>query len=125
MLPYCSFLQDDKVVGWCNANDKQAYGCDVWLDESDAGRKIKSIVCFNIAPAMRRQGIASMLLKKVCDDAKAENYDYVEVYPFNCPDGESRDYHGPFGMYEKQGFVVHKKLEHTSVCRKYFTTAIP
>ena len=113
-------MQGNEVVGWCNTNDKQAYACDVRQYNSDKADKIKSIVCFNIALAMRRCGIASMLLEKICVDAAADGYDYIEAYPFNMGDKENRDYHGPRSIYEKNGFVIHEELDGYAVVRKYF-----
>jgi len=110
-------MQNDEVIGWCNANDKQAYACDVHKYDLDEDNKVKSVVCFNIAPTMRRHGIASMLLEKVCEDAAAEGYDYIEAYPFSI--SEHRDYHGPLSLYEKNGFTVHEVLDGITVVRKY------
>lgn len=60
------------------------------------------MVCFCISPAARGQGVASALLERVCADAAAEGYDYVEAYPFHHDDNNA--YHGPLSMYEKAGF---------------------
>jgi GNAT superfamily N-acetyltransferase len=116
-------LQDGKIIGWCNANDKQAYTSDMRHEDSDRGKKIKSVVCFNIAPEKRRQGIASMLLDMVCQEAAAEGYEYIEAYPFNSGDSQNRDYHGPSGLYEKHGFIVCDTLESCTVVRKYLKKA--
>lgn len=66
-----------KVVGWCNANDKSKYNTvlNSFFDKKEKDRKIKSIVCFCIAPKMRRKGIAAKLLEKVCEDTAKEGYE--------------------------------------------------
>lgn len=103
-LAYCG----DKVVGWCNANDKQIYDSvmlrytDVNWSNFDKSKKIKSIVCFCISPDLRGRGIASRLLERICLDASCDGYEYIEAYPFNH--GENNDYHGSKSMYEKNGF---------------------
>lgn len=111
---------DDNVsIGWCNANDKSNYvrvgefNLDDITDENeniahmteDGSEKIKSIVCFEIAPAYRGKGIATALLNRVCDDAAKDGYDKVEVYPVIHTAYEPLDFTGPIHLYEKAGFV--------------------
>ena len=115
---------DGKVVGWCNANDKKNYAAlkynvnaKLWTD--DAGKKVKSVVCFLVAPDMRRNGIATKLLERVCADAGAEGYDFIEGYP---PSGRCDMYaahHGTVKLFEKFGFVKHAKHRRNCVMRKY------
>ena len=110
---------DGKVVGWCNANDKHVYdsvNIDLSWEDSEKGKKIKSIVCFCISPDLRGGGIASQLLEKVCLDAAVDGYEYVEAYPFN--DGKNNDYHGSKSMYEKKGFTVYGNIKYCTVVRK-------
>ena len=114
-LTYC----DGKVVGWCNANAKQTYrnvNFDLSSDEALKRMKIKSVVCFCIAPDFRGKGIASELLKQVCSDAAEEGFDCVEAYPFR---GDAhKAYHGPRSMYEKNGFVKIDEVGECVVLRK-------
>ncbi len=107
------------VIGWCNANDKKNYvrvgefNLDDIPDETenpvsilkDDAQKIKSIVCFEIAPSYRGKGIATALLNRVCSDAAADGYDKVEVYPAIRDTYEPLDFTGPIHLYEKAGFV--------------------
>jgi ribosomal protein S18 acetylase RimI-like enzyme len=91
---------DGKVAGWCNANDKHVYNSvniDLSWEDSEKGKKIKSIVCFCISPDLRGRGIASRLLEKVCSDAAGDGYEYIEAYPFSH--GENNNYHGSKSMY--------------------------
>ncbi len=115
---YLAYDQD-KVVGWCNANDKSAYD-NVnfnFKDEApDHGERIKSVVCFSIAPDYRGMGIATQLLEHVCAMAKGEGYEIVEAYPF--AHNENHAYHGPTTMYEKAGFVPCEKIDGCVVYRK-------
>jgi len=113
---------EGEVVGWCNVNDKTNYekltAFKECATDDDQIKKIKSIMCFSIAPNMRRKGVATALLKRICDDAVAEQYDIIEVYPYN---GEPSELHfsGPVTMYEKQGFTVFLELNPVSIMRKY------
>ncbi len=104
----------ENAVGWCNANDKRAY---VRVGEFDPSRdaqpipsaggeqSILSVVCFEIAPDRRGQGIASALLARVCEDAERDGYDVVEAYPLLRDSREPLDFTGPLHLYEKAGFV--------------------
>ena len=121
---YLAFL-DGSVVGWCNANDKANFDGfskekrpEIW-ENVDCAEKVKSIVCYNIAPDMRRKGIASQLLERVCADAAAEGYTYVEAYPGTGKSEIHRNYHGPYELYEKCGFSLYKDLESEAIVRKY------
>jgi GNAT superfamily N-acetyltransferase len=81
--------------------------------------KVKAIVCYTIAPRMRQKGIATQLLQRVCEEAAAEGYTYVEAYPGTGNENIHRNYHGPYSLYEKIGFSLHKELEDLSIVRKY------
>lgn len=114
---------DGVVMGWCNANDKSAYETlsreqrpDLWEDDS---RKIKSVTCFTIAPEMRRKGLSTAMLKRVCEDAAEDGYKIVEAYPRKRFPEMNKNYHGPYPLYEKAGFEIYKELEKESIVRKY------
>lgn len=112
---------DKNVIGWCNTNDKSAYdnvNFALPMEESEKSKKVKSIVCFCIAPEYRDKGVATELLERICSDAKNEGYDYVESYPFIHDANKS--YHGPQSMYEKNGFIEHKKINGCTIFRKIF-----
>ena len=82
--------------------DEEATNC--------SGRgQVKAIVCFEIAPDYRGKGIASMLLERVCEDAKAEGFKYVEAYPVKDGGYMGMAFTGPMHMYEKAGFVYRGK----------------
>ena len=121
--------KNNQVIGWCNANNKINYDalrCDVLHGErtelwnnADNDIKIKSIVCFLIAPIMRRQGVATQFLERVCEDAKKEGYECVEGYPLNESTDEYANHHGPIALYYKFNFCEYKKFEYDSIMRKY------
>ncbi len=112
---------DGKVAGWCNAGDRSGYkrllaDKNLWTDAEDT--KVKAVVCFIIASEFRRQGIATLLLKKVLQDAGAEGFTYVEAYPSKGNLDCFLHYHGYPSMYEKNGFVPYKKLDDYCIVRK-------
>ena len=111
-------------VGWCNANTRndclrccswRMFMKDVPVDETE---KVKSIFCFVIAPQMQRQGIASQLLERVIQDAKADDFDVIEAYPNICFSSTAADFMGPAAMYEKQGFDVIRRIDQKFIMRK-------
>ncbi len=119
-----------EAVGWCNANDRERYVRtgefsldDVPEDEPlsyQAGGigRVKSIVCFEIAPGYRGKGIASALLRRVCADAARDGYDAVEAYPVLRERREPLDFTGPVGLYEKADFVCVDRRGKTLVMQK-------
>lgn len=115
--------RNDTAVGWCNANDKTGFRRlverrELW-DDADYDAKAKAVVCFITAPNMRGRGIATKLLDRVCKDAAADGYEYIEAYPRRGEADIFINHHGPYALYEKFGFALHKDTEHDSVVRKY------
>jgi len=110
---------DEKVVGWCNANTKSdCLNCTSWLrfktlvniTESTPEIKVKSIFCFVIAPDMKRKGIATQFLERVCQDAANDGFDYVEAYPDQQFTNTFNANMGPLALYIKSGFVIHQEV---------------
>lgn len=81
--------------------------------------KVKSVFCFVIPPDMQRKGIATRLLERVCEDAKAEEFDCVESYPKKEFINVARNFMGPAKMYEKLGFSVVDEMNGEFVMRKW------
>lgn len=101
---------NDRIIGWCNANTKsECLNCVSWryfmqdvpLDSS----RTKSVFCFVIAPDMQRKGIATKLLEHVLEDARAEGFAHVEAYPNKEFTSIAADFMGPASMYEQHGFI--------------------
>lgn len=121
--------EDGTVAGWCNANDQQEYirvGSfepwsrkeeDYYISPGERG-KIKSVVCFEIAPDCRGRGIAKALLQRVCEDAEAEGYAFVEGYAQETEASSELDFTGPADMYRKAGFEEVRRWGKTIVMRK-------
>ena len=115
---------DGKVAGWCNANDKKNYAAlkynvkpEPW--EANEDKKVKSVVCFLVAPELRGKGIATKLLERVCADAGADGYDFIEGYP---PSGRCDMYaahHGTVKLFERFGFAKYAKYGRNTIMRKY------
>ena len=114
---------DGLLVGWCNANDKATYArfdfdeeMSDFIRRSGDGR-IKSVLCFCVAPSYRGKGIAAALLEKVLRDAKKRGYTAVEGYPRLHEKCEPFDFTGPFHLWEKMRFVKVAEKGNVSIMR--------
>lgn len=102
---------DNEMVGFCNADLKDRYfrlsrehNADSWNDVT-AEDQILAIVCFIVAPDMRRKGVAKALLSYACQYAAGHGYDYVEGYP-SAGAFTPRDCGGSVSMYTDAGFDI-------------------
>jgi GNAT superfamily N-acetyltransferase len=103
---YLAYDDEGEVQGWVNANRKSAY--PRFRDEADAA-DTRMVVCFVIHPERRGRGIATALLHRVVEDARAEGYAAVEGRPSLRAKSAASNYHGPATVYERVGFVLGKK----------------
>ncbi|MBR6381456.1 MAG: GNAT family N-acetyltransferase [Lachnospiraceae bacterium] len=120
------------AIGWCNANDRMSYyrtgefdlhtapENEAYTNCSGPG-EVKAIVCFEIAPDYRGKGIASQLLGRVCEDAKADGYRYVEAYPVKDGGYLGMAFTGPMHLYEKAGFELFEQNDDVYTVRKQLT----
>jgi len=122
-LAYCN----NEIVGWCNANTKSdCLKCASWrrfmdyvpLEQSNIDVRVQSIFCYVIVPEMKRKGIATLLLERVCKDAAQDGFDFVEVYPYKESSYQSSNFGGHFEMYQKNGFTVYHEAGQGLVMRK-------
>jgi ribosomal protein S18 acetylase RimI-like enzyme len=114
--------EDGRPVGWCNANRKERYvllakAGELWDPGEEAGRTL-SVVCFVIAPAHRRRGIARQLLTAACAAAGAQGLERVEAYPRKNARTAAQHCHGPLELYRAQGFIAHRELPDYWIVRK-------
>ena len=109
----------DKSIGWCNAADIESYAGFVpaFARKITCG-KTMSIVCFEIAPQYRGMGIASAFIDRVCADAKSKGYVAVEGYAILSDQRNDYDFHGPYRLYQKAGFIEVAKKKGQAVMRK-------
>jgi GNAT superfamily N-acetyltransferase len=98
-----------EVAGWCGFGPRQRLPR---LERSRTIPKVDdepvwSVLCFNVRPGFRRQGVAAALLEGVVDYARRSGAPGVEAYPVD-PDGGRVDvsfgYVGVTPMFEKLGF---------------------
>lgn len=116
---------DGIPIGWCNANDKSAFrrfdfDAEItdFIRKSGSG-KIKTVVCFVIAPEYRGKGVATALLERVIADAQADGYTAVEGYPrLQYNNREPFGYNGTMRLYEKCGFINAAQQGNVVIMRK-------
>lgn len=116
---------DGQVVGWCNANDRNAclrclgqrFICGDTEPAEETGR-IKSVFCFAVAPAHRGRHIATALLERVIADARAEGCTAVEAYPEKEKMDIYYSYSGHRGLYDKLDFLPWGETEYRHIVRR-------
>lgn len=111
---------DGAPAAWCNATPRtELAGLDRYpafhTDDSD---RVGAIVCFNVAPQFRRQGIAAKLLDAACDGFRAQGLAFAEAYPAKAANSDARAYHGPIQMYLNAGFEQIREDGNFAVVRK-------
>ncbi len=115
-------FDDDKPIGWCNANNRSNYQRLLkdydYVDNPDD--KVCSVVCFLIHPDYRRQGIAQQIMERIISDYSNTDYDYLEAYPKKNELSCEGNFKGPLELYRKYGFKIHKTYDNYYVMRKQF-----
>lgn len=107
--------QGDRVLGWCAAGSSMLYP---EVPESD--EKIAVILCFNIDPDFRRQGLSGQILDLVLEDLKARGFEAAEAAPAKSAELGNRSYRGTLELFAKRGFEKLSDLgEDFVVVRKF------
>jgi GNAT superfamily N-acetyltransferase len=113
---------DGKSIGWCNANGRANYPAEPVYDDTPfhapAEKREKAVVCFEIAPGYRGKGVATALLQRVIDDARADCYTAVEGFPLVRTERYEWDCRGPVRLYEKAEFSKVTEKDGRLVMRK-------
>ena len=94
----------DKVVGWCSIAPRETYPL---LEGSTTLKRIDdlpvwSVVCFFVAPNLRRQNLPVKLLQAAARYAFSQGATIVEGYPVEP--GKSYRFMGSPSTFEKAGF---------------------
>ena len=126
MEGFLAYAGDD-VVGWINAQPyhKLQHACarlriaspPLPVPPHDAA----AIVCFVVAPKLRRRGVARALLDGALDDFSARGIVVVDAFPWNVgPDDTAATdhYHGSPAMFAAAGFVEIARHDNVTVVRR-------
>jgi len=78
------------------------------------------IVCFVIAPAWRRRGVATALLDAALIDLAARGIAIVDAFPFKSGESDSPadHYHGPASLFASRGFEAIGGNDDVTVMRR-------
>jgi ribosomal protein S18 acetylase RimI-like enzyme len=116
----------NEVVGWLNAAPwhKLPHACDRVgaarppLDVPE--HAAAAILCFVIAPAWRRRGVARALLAGALASFAARGIRVVDAFPFKVgADASPQDhYHGPSALFLAAGFSVQSETDDLTVMRR-------
>jgi len=107
----------DRAVGWCNAGLRATFTI-LDFPEEPGTPPMGSIVCFLVAPDYRGQGVATRLLKTVCEGFRSEGITVVEAYPRPETTDAAQNHPGPLGMYLAAGFVRVGERGRVTIVRK-------
>lgn len=127
MEGFLAYDADDEVVGWLNAQPyhKLQHACARMRIASPpldvATHDAAAIVCFVIAPARRRQGIARALLAAAVASFTARGLACIDAFPWNTgpQDAKATDhYHGTLSMFVAAGFAPIATHANLTVVRK-------
>jgi ribosomal protein S18 acetylase RimI-like enzyme len=98
---------DDEPAGWCQAGPRDRLEKLARQFALPPDPQTWAITCFQIAPAYRRKGLATTLLREVLRDLRARGVRRVEAFPKR---GEALDvddlWNGPEAMFRAAGFTV-------------------
>lgn len=110
----------ERVVAWCHAAPRGDLPLlDAGPTDEPKG-KIASIVCFNVSPRHRHQGIARALLDTACASFAAKGYGAMEAYPVREFKTTAQAYHGSLQMFLDAGFTQVGEREPAVIVRKKF-----
>jgi GNAT superfamily N-acetyltransferase len=129
---YLAYIGVD-VVGWLNAHPyhKLPHACArLGVDAPDLDVppfQAAALLCFVIAPAWRRKGVARALLAGALDSLEARGIRVVDAFPFRAADSgaPSDHYHGPESLFRAAGFAVLREDRDLTVMRRRLGTPGP
>ena len=113
MEGFLAYAGDD-VVGWVNAqplNKLPHCWARMAIEPPEStlpAWDVAAVVCFVIAPAWRRRGVARALLEGALASFATRGIRRVYAFPFRRAEGDDRPtahYHGPEGIFAQCGFV--------------------
>ena len=96
--------RDGQVAGWTQFGPSSRFHPPLGpLQPNDPG--IASIVCFVVAPAHRRTGVARALLRAAVARLAEAGFSAVDARPRAAADDVAEMFTGPLALYLSEGFV--------------------
>lgn len=111
---------EGSVIGWCHAAPMTSLpALTQYVDRDDPEEATTgAIVCFNVAPSFRGQGLAKRLLGAACDALREQGMTRVRAMPPRDAPSAARAYHGTISMYRAAGFHLEGEAGPYVVMRK-------
>jgi len=100
--------RDEQIIGWCQAKDKTGYkflSTHVTLADDKPG-EVLGISCLVIEEEHCREGIASILMDYIANDAKNRGFKRLEAYPSRKCLWSEQIFNDMIRFYEKNGFTT-------------------
>jgi GNAT superfamily N-acetyltransferase len=99
--------EDDAPVGWCQVGPRDRLEKLTRQLALPPDPETWAITCFQIAPAHRRKGLATRLLREVLRDLRGQGVRRVEAFPKRGDALDVEDlWNGPESMFRAAGFTV-------------------
>jgi ribosomal protein S18 acetylase RimI-like enzyme len=122
----------DEVVGWLNAQPwhKLRHACarlDIAAPDLDVpAHEAAAVVCFVVAPAWRRRGVARELLEAALSSFIQRGVRVVDAFPWKSGDSNkpTDHYHGPLSLFIAAGFSVLREKQDMTVVRKHLERSV-
>lgn len=112
-----------KIVGWTQFGPTERF-CTPQAPLAPVEPGLASLVCFVIAPAHRRTGVARALLRGACDELARRGFTAVDVRAMPEGDRPAMDeFTGPIGLFESEGFAREEVGERRVRLRKRLVDA--
>ena len=118
-------LDGGRIVGTCNAGPRASFpNLRIFAAAVEGpSESVGSVMCFVIAPDRRREGIATQLLGAAETLFRELRLAIAEAYPRAVPPtpglpASASYYKGSPAMYERAGYVIHRRFEHFHAVRK-------
>ena len=103
------------VVGWCAAGSSMLYPA---LPEAE--ETLARVLCFNIDPDHRQQGVAGELLDLILSDLINRGFSAVEAAP-STESASAKSFQGTVAMFEERGFEKVTEINQNQVLmRRHF-----
>lgn len=119
--------RDGKVVGWLNAQPKEAYANPRGFAApfAEAPESTGMLMCFVVAPDERGHGVGTALLAAAIDTFRADGLRHVQGFA-RKPDAPQEEwesfatsnYHGTHSMYVENGFAEVGTVGNYAVMRR-------
>lgn len=88
----------ERMVGWCAAGNSKLYEALPGAEET-----LARIICFNVDPDLRHQGLASKMLDLIIEDLIKRGFAAIEAAPSN-DDTSEKSFQGTHSMFSSRGF---------------------